>query len=84
MQGQGPLWVARPVPGLIVYVDQNMRDALKLTSFVAFLELARNALKDAPGVRVPNPRLNPAPACPILIVPEFFFDPQHPYNPLNP
>jgi RHS repeat-associated protein len=84
MQGQGPLWVARPVPGLIVYVDQNRRDALKLTSFVAFLELARNALKDAPGVRVPNPRLNPAPACPILIVPEFFFDPQHPYNPLNP
>jgi RHS repeat-associated protein len=83
MQGQGDIWLVRPIPGLILYVDDNVRRAyaaVGITLGVASLEdIARQILQSGMR-RTPSP----APTCfPVIVLPEFLLDPANPYNPLN-
>jgi len=83
MQGQGDIWLVRPVPGLILYADDSVRRAYALAgitlSIASLDQIARQVLQT--GMRRARA---PAPACPpFIILPEFLLDPNNPYNPLN-
>ena len=85
MTGQGDIWLVRPVPGLILYVDDDVRENYKrvgtILSLTTLLETGRQVLKSR--INLPRPSLAPA-YSPFFYVPEFFFDPNHLYNPVNP
>jgi hypothetical protein len=90
LRGQGPLWVIRPVPGLILYADDTTRlqaqTVLGTVITLATLPKIVEGLMEQWGGVIPNPGLQPIPITPPLIMPnpDYFICQQYPYAPQCP